>query len=585
MLKAENIASIRQYYFTNGLLWIIISVLIIRYFQLQILNFDKYSKKANTNRIRKVTLSSPRGLILDRKGRILVDNIPTYILNAIPGELSNKDTKFQFVADIIGIDPSIILTNYEKYYRGRFISTRLAKDLTFEQISKIEENKLNIEGIYYQQFPERAFPSKVNASHILGYVKEVDRDIRNSLNRKNDYELGDVIGWSGLERKYESYLKGKHGVQFFEVDAFGREVGFVDDFPPRDPEPGNDIITTIDMNIQNSLEQAMINKRGVIIVGLPKTGEILGAVSMPDYEPDLFTGRITEHDWRGILNHPDKPLVNRFNQGLYPPGSIVKMITEVALLDNVNFDPLNKIKCDGTFQFGDRIFGCWYTNGHGEMDLSSSIASSCDIYFYKTIKYYDFEILSDFYRKFGFGRLTGVDIQGESRGVVPTIDYMNKRYGRFGWSKGSLLNYSIGQGELLVTPIQVFNYTNLLATKGKTYKPHFVKDYSSVPSDTIDIPNETWDKIILDMAKVISDEKGTGKAADPKNINAKVFGKTGTAENPHGEDHAWFIGWMDFLNEKYSIVILLENAGSGGAIAAPIAKKIFNDIINLTNDL
>ena len=583
MLKAENIASIRQYYFTNGLLWIIISVLIIRYFQLQILNFDQYSKKANTNRIRKVTLSSPRGLILDREGRILVDNIPTYILNAIPGELSNKDVKLQFVADIIGIDPSIILTNYEKYYRGRFISTRLAKDLTFEQISKLEENKLNIEGIYYQQFPERAFPSKVNASHILGYVKEVDRDIRNSLNKKNDYELGDVIGWSGLERKYESYLKGKHGVQFFEVDAFGREVGFVDDFPPRDPEPGNDIITTIDMDIQNSLEKAMINKRGVIIVGLPKTGEILGAVSMPDYKPDLFTGRITEQDWREILNHPDKPLVNRFNQGLYPPGSIVKMITEVALLENINFDPLTKIKCDGAFQFGDRIFGCWYTNGHGEMDLSSAIAFSCDIFFYKTIKYYDFDILSDFYKKFGFGRLTGVDIQGESRGVVPTIDYMNKRYGRFGWSKGSLLNYSIGQGELLVTPIQVFNYTNLLATKGKTYKPHFVKDYSPVPSDTIDIPNETWDKIILDMAKVISDENGTGKAADPKKLNAKVFGKTGTAENPHGEDHAWFIGWMDFLNEKYSIVILLENAGSGGAIAAPIAKNIFNDIINLSN--
>ena len=583
MLKAENIASSRQYYFTNGLLWIIISVLILRYFQLQILNFDQYSKKANTNRIRKVTLSSPRGLILDREGRILVDNIPTYILNAIPGELSNKGAKFQFIADIIGIDSSIILTNYEKYYRGRFISTRLAKDLTFEQISKIEENKLNIEGIYYQQFPERAFPSKVNASHILGYVKEVDRDIRNSLNRKNDYELGDVIGWSGLERKYESYLKGKHGVQFFEVDAFGREVGFVDDFPPRDPEPGNDIITTIDMDIQNSLEKAMINKRGVIIVGLPKTGEILGAVSMPDYKPDLFTGRITEQDWREILNHPDKPLVNRFNQGLYPPGSIVKMITEVALLDNVNFDPLTKIKCDGAFQFGDRIFGCWYTNGHGEMDLSSAIAFSCDIFFYKTIKYYDFDILSDFYKKFGFGRLTGVDIQGESYGVVPTIDYMNKRYGRFGWSKGSLLNYSIGQGELLVTPMQVFNYTNLLATKGKTYKPHFVKDIASVPSDTIDIPNETWDKIILDMAKVISDEKGTGKAADPKKLNAKVFGKTGTAENPHGEDHAWFIGWMDFLNKKYSIVILLENAGSGGAIAAPIAKNIFNDIINLTN--
>ena len=582
MLKAENIASIRQYYFTVGVLWFLISVLIIRYFQLQILNFDKYSKKANTNRIRKVTLSAPRGLILDRGGRILVDNIPTYILNAIPGELSNRDEKFQFIANIIDIDSSILLKNYKKYYRGRFISTRLAKDLSFKQISKIEENKLDIEGIYYQQFPERAFPSIVNASHILGYVKEVDRGIRSTLSKKDDYELGDVIGWSGLERKYESSLKGQHGIQFFQVDAFGREVGFVDEFPPRNPEPGEDIITTIDMLIQKSLENAMINKRGVIIIGLPETGEILGAVSMPDFEPDLFTGRITEKDWNEILNHPDKPLVNRFNQGLYPPGSIVKMITEVALLDNNIFDPSNEIKCDGAFQFGDRIFGCWYTKGHGNMNLSSALSASCDIYFYKTIKYYDFDTLSEFYYMFGFGKLTGVDIQGESRGVVPTIAYMNKRYGRFGWSKGSLLNYCIGQGELLVTPMQVFNYVNLLATKGNTFKPHFVKGNSLIPSDTIQISNHVWEKIISDMAKVISDENGTGKAADPLNPNAKVYGKTGTAENPHGEDHAWFIGWMNYLKKKYSIVILLENAGSGGAIAAPIAKNIFDQIIKTT---
>ena len=585
MLKAENIASQRQYYFTISLLWFLIFILVFRYFQLQILNFDKYSKKANTNRIRKVTLSAPRGLILDRNGRILVENIPTYILNAIPGELSKRDEKFQFIADIIDIDHGIILKNFQKYYRGRFIPTRLAKDLSFEQISKIEENKLSLEGIYYQQFPERAFPSLVNASHILGYVKEVDRNIRKSLKRKNDYELGDVIGWSGLERNYENSLKGMHGIQFFQVDALGREVGYVDEFPPRDPEPGGDIITTIDLDIQNELETIMSNKRGVIIVGLPKTGEILGAVSMPDFEPELFTGRITESDWHQILNHPDKPLVNRFNQGLYPPGSIVKMITEVALLNNLNFNPMDEFRCDGAFQFGDRIFGCWYTKGHGNMNLSSAISLSCDIYFYKTIKYYDFDKLSSFYKMFGFGKPTGVDIQGESHGVVPTTDYMNKRYGRSGWSKGSLLNYCIGQGELLVTPMQVFNYTNLLATKGNTYKPHFVKNKVLVKTDTIKISDDIWDKIIIDMGKVISDEKGTGKGADPLNTNAKVFGKTGTAENPHGEDHAWFIGWMKYYEKSYSIVVLLENSGSGGSVAAPIAKYIFDKIIDFTDTI
>ena len=579
MLKAENIASQRQYYITISLLWFLITILIFRYFQLQILNFDQYSKKANTNRIRKVTLSAPRGLILDRNGQILVDNIPTYILNAIPGELKKREQKFKFLSEIIGVDQNIILKNYKKYYRGRFIPTRLAKDLSFEQISKIEENKLSFEGIYYQQFPERAFPSAVNASHILGYVKEVDKNIRGSLNKKNEYELGDVIGWSGLERKYESSLKGNHGIQFFQVDAYGREVGYVVEFPPRDPEPGQDIITTIDLQIQEVLEDVMAKKRGVIILGHPETGEILGAVSMPDFEPDLFTGRITESDWRQILNHPDKPLVNRFNQGLYPPGSIVKMITEVALMDNINFNPLDKFRCEGSFQFGDRIFGCWYTNGHGEVNLSSAISYSCDIYFYKTIKYYDFDKLSSFYKMFGFGRPTGVDIQGESQGVVPTIDYMNRRYGRSGWSKGSLLNYCIGQGELLVTPMQVFKYTNILATKGKSCKPHFVKSHLETKTDTIKISNDVWDRITMDMRKVIIDDNGTGKAADPLIPNAIVFGKTGTAENPHGEDHAWFIGWMEYFGRSYSIVVLLENSGSGGAVAAPVAKNIFEKII------
>ena len=200
MLKADNIASNKQYYFLICVVWTLIVILLVRYFQLQILNYDQYSKKANTNRIRKVTISAPRGLILDRNSEILVDNLPTYILNAIPGELSTKHKTFQFIANNIGIDSSIVSKNYKKYYRGRFIPTRLAKDLSFDQISRLEENKLNTKGVYYQQFPERAFPSIVNASHILGYVKEVDKEIRNSKSNPNQYELGDIIGWSGLEK-------------------------------------------------------------------------------------------------------------------------------------------------------------------------------------------------------------------------------------------------------------------------------------------------------------------------------------------------------------------------------------------------
>jgi penicillin-binding protein 2 len=393
-----------------------------------------------------------------------------------------------------------------------------------------------------------------------------------------------MIGWNGLEKKYESYLKGKRGVYFYEVDALGREVGYVEDLPPKRPEPGQNIITTLDINIQKKLENIMEGSRGVILVGIPETGEILGAVSAPDFKPDLFTGLMLEQDWQNILKHPDKPLINRFNQGLYPPGSIVKMITAVTLLNNQEFDPEVEQICEGSYQFGDRVFGCWLDRGHGRMNLTSAMLNSCDVYFYKSTHFFDLDILSNSFRRFGFGQPTQIDISGESSGLVPTASFMNKRYGRYGWSKGALLNISIGQGELLVTPIQVFNYVNLLATRGIAQTPHFVRVDQLPENIHPNLESNIWDRIVLDMRAVIVDEKGTGKSAQPNVPGFKVFGKTGTAENSHGESHAWFLGWAEYYDKKYSIVVLVENGGSGGTIAAPIAHQVFSQIINY-NDM
>jgi penicillin-binding protein 2 len=583
MLKADNLASFKQYIFVVAITWLLILILLLRYFQLQILGYDQYSKKANTNRIRKITTSAPRGLILDRNRQILVDNLPTYILNTIPGELVDKKTTFKTVSNTLGLDSNMISKNYKKYYRGKFIPTRLAKDLTFNQISRLEENRIDLEGIYYQQFPERYFPSKTRASHILGYVKEVNKEIRNSFLKRDEYELGDITGWSGLEKSYEEFLKGKRGVQFYQVDAFGREAGHITDFLPVDPEPGQNILTTIDINIQYIIEGLMSDKKGVVIVGIPETGEILGAVSAPDFKPDLFTGRISENDWKSVLSDPDKPLVNRFNRGLYPPGSIVKMVTAAALLDNQDFDPHKTEECLGAYQFGDRVFGCWNTEGHGSINLTSAISKSCDIYFYKTIDYYNLDVLSDFFMEFGFGQPVGIDIEGELKGIVPTVDYMNKRYGRSGWSKGALLNFCIGQGEILVTPIQVFNYINLIATRGNASLPHFVRLNKLKKNKFINIKEEHWDRLILDMKEVVMSPSGTGKNADPDITGLQLFGKTGTAENPHGDDHAWFIGWMELNGVRFSVVVLHENGGSGGTVAAPIARKIFENLVKENN--
>ena len=218
------------------------------------------------------------------------------------------------------------------------------------------------------------------------------------------------------------------------------------------------------------------------------------------------------------------------------------------------------------------------------MNLTSAMLNSCDVYFYKTTHYFDLDMLSNSFHKFGFGQPSQIDISGESSGLVPTANFMNKRYGRYGWSKGALLNISIGQGELLVTPIQVFNYVNLLATRGIAQTPHFVRVDQLPENIHPNLESNIWDRIVSDMRAVIVDEHGTGKSAQPNIPGFKVFGKTGTAENSHGESHAWFLGWAEYYDKKYSIVVLVENGGSGGTIAAPIAHQVFSHIINY-NDM
>ena len=580
MLKADNIVSHRQYQVARLFSLLIILLLIARYFQIQIIEHEIYRLKSNTNRIRKVTKNAPRGLILDRSGEILVDNYPVYVLTAIPGEMNDKKNQFNLIAKYIETDSSIIHSNYNKYYRGRFVPTRLAKDIGFSQLSNLEENKLNLAGVYYDQIPERYYPNKVKAPHLFGYVKEVDRLIRRDLSNRELYELGDLVGWSGLEKQYESYLMGKRGTYFFEVDASGREVGPASELVDTRPDPGYNIQTTIDHNLQFFIEKLMDNRKGVLLIGMPETGGILAATSSPDYSPDLFTGLTTESEWKNIKDDPNTPLINRYIQGTYIPGSIIKMITQIAILKDGNYDLNMTHYCPGFYQYGDRIYGCWVTNGHGNVNMIQAMSMSCDVFFYKAVQLIDIDKLYNTFKQFGFGKKTKIDIPNELAGLVPNKAYMYQRYGKYGWSKGSLLNFAIGQGEILVTPIQVLNYINLISTRGNSPNCHFVIVDNLPENSNPQLEEIIWKQVFEGMRSAIADKKGTGRKSDPKIDGLIIYGKTGTAENPHGDNHAWFVGWAEYLNEKYSIVVLLENGGSGGAVAAPLARKVFTEIIN-----
>ena len=553
-------------------------LLIYRFFQLQILNHDLYTKQADSNRIRAISLPSPRGLILDRNGAIIVDNFPTYIIYGIDAEIINKEKNYDIINKTTGIDISILEKNYKNNFRNRFLPIRLAKDLTILQLSRLEEKKHDLSGIIYKQFPERIFNDKIRASHVLGYLKEFDSEMLINTNN-NDYQLGDLVGWAGIEKQYESTLKGNKGVSYYQVDAFGRETEKIELNNSILPVPGKNILTTLDISLQSFIEREFKGKKGVVIVSNPKTGEILSLLSSPDYKPDLFTGLVSNDDWKEIINDPDKPLLNRASNGLYPPGSIFKMIVTLELLQKKIVSPDWSVFCTGEYEYFDRVHRCWDENGHGKINMEQAIAQSCDIYFYESIQKIKLDDLYLRAQQFGYGKRSNLDLPSEMIGRMPNRDFMNKLYGKWGWSKGALLNIAIGQGEILSTPIQMSNYVNLIATNGDTYPVHLVKsNINKLYQPEADL--ESWKIIQNAMREVVVGSKGTGKLSDPKIPGLIIYGKTGTAENPHGDPHAWYITYGEKNGEMISIVVLIENGGSGGTYATPISKNIYNFYFN-----
>jgi len=336
--------------------------------------------------------------------------------------------------------------------------------------------------------------------------------------------------------------------------------------------------TTIDTDIQSYVEEIMNGKRGSIIVGDPKTGEIVSYVNSPSYPPDLFTGATSLDEWNGILNDPDKPLLDRNSRGLYPPGSTLKMIVIAYILENGMVSPNKQVFCSGSYKYGNRSFGCWDEYGHGYVNLDKALIESCDVYFYQMIQDIPMDEWAKLCRKFGFGAKTGIDLPTESKGVVPTEEYFNDRFGKRGWTSGVKLNLSIGQGETIVTPLQLYHYINLIYSHGHTYQPHFAQNANLIETNINDISESTWNRINLLLDRIVNSKKGTGQLANPKIDGLRVAGKTGTAENPHGEPHAWFIGYAEKDNISRSFVVLFENAGHGGDISAPVAGQILNFI-------
>jgi penicillin-binding protein 2 len=557
---------------------------------LQIAKGKYYYRLSENNRIRIIPKRAPRGKILDRKDRILVNNIPTYTVSALPFEFEPKPEIVTRIESLLGITKDDIDRAVKRGGLSPYAPIPLKRNVDFATISFMQEHLLDYPGVIYEVEPQRDYPWHSHAAHALGYTGEISVPELRALYEKG-YKAGDFVGKMGIEKSYDEFLRGKSGADYVEVRVSGEIVGPVEGKQNLPPTPGADVVTTIDLGLQAYAETLMANvPAGTFIVMDPRNGEILAMVNRPSFDLDLFTGTISDSIWQ-LLNNPFfHPLLNRATQGTYPPASIYKLVTGLGAVDEGFVNARTHLEpCYGSLWYGDRWFNCWIRKGHGDINFVQAISQSCDVYFYQLALRLGLDKWSELSLKSGFGAITGIDIKPEAAGFVPSREYYNERYGgRRGWGAGVLLNLCIGQGEILVTPIQLARYICAIANGGTLYRPKLVREIRPSMDRPMIVETKAVGKIPasaeairivkLGMIAAVNEPYSTGSGAYVPGIT--VAGKTGTAQNPHGDDHAWFTCFAPAENPRIVILILIEGGGSGGAWA-PLASKFISYYFNI----
>ena len=569
--------ALRYSIFFSFIVFVTLTVL-LQLARLQLLNKNKFEKKSRKNSVKVLPIAAPRGIFFDRNFKPLVSNKPTYVIDIIPAYFDTS--AFTRFGDVLQFTPrikkKIVKAKFSVY--NKYKPLRVKEGLTFTEVNKINEFLDLLPGVEVNFQPSRDYSFGVNGAHIFGYLQEITAEQlkKNSV----EYSAGDLIGASGIERSYEKYLRGEKGKRYIVVDAKQRFVRYYDngrqDKPPR---KGNDLLLTIDKRTQQVAEKLLRGKKGAVVAIDLKSGGIIAMASAPTFDPaKLISASVDE--WRALVRDKNKPMFNRVTMSLYPPGSTVKPLEALAGLTTGTVTPRSTIICKGGLQYGNRFFGCDHV--HGKINLVESIEESCNTYYYLLFLKMGYPVWYKFMRLFGFGAKTGIDIYEEKTGLLPDSNYYNRRLGRRRWNNGMLLSLSIGQGEVSVTPLQLAKYVALIANEGSLTVPHLVQGY--IDSKTNQLNYFRFDKIEINLDKkklryvkkgmeeVVANQKGTAHNIYDKNL--PIAGKTGTAQNPHGENHALFIAYAPTDKPEIAVAVVVENAGYGSTHAAPIAYKI-----------
>jgi len=560
-------------------------VLLLRLWYLQILEGDRYFALSVNNRLRVRPVEAPRGFILDRHGEILVENRPTFDVYATPEDVTNPREVVATLAGILRISPQEIETRLLEGRERPHQPVLLRKGLDEGMVVSIEERKLELPGISLRVRPIRAYPSGGTAANLLGYVSEVNQ-AQLAREEYQDFRPGENIGQAGVEQRFDAFIRGIDGGEQVEVDARGRVLRLVNRIEPRS---GSNIYLTIDNRIQEAAEAAFAGKKGAVIAMNPTTGEILAMVSRPSYDPNLFAQRLSGEDWQRIVNDSSHPLQNRAFQAQYPPGSVFKLIVAIAGLESGALTPETRFYDSGSFTLGNARFDDWKKGGHGWLDLRGAIVNSCNVYFYQAGLRVGIEEIVRIARAFGLGDAPGLGLGDEAKGHLPNPQ--PRRRGQPGWSAGNTVVASVGQGPVVASPMQLLTMVSAIANGGTIHRPWVVRKVASLSGEILEqyepeavrhvpVRPETLAFIRQAMLGVVSE--GTGARARVPGI--PIGGKTGTAQVVRkGEgkgqadlkDHGWFVSFAPVDNPQIAVVILVENGGFGGLVAAPVAKAVY----------
>lgn len=582
--------------------FLLLLALLGRLAYLQIVSHEHFRTLSEDNRVRIEPVPPTRGLIFDRNGVLLAENLPSYRLDIVPEEVDDLEATLTRLAELIEIrDQDLQRFHRLRQRMHRFEGVPLRLHLNDQEVARFAINRHRFQGVDIQAGLTRHYPLRSQAAHAIGYVGRINENDLQVLDEKN-YRGTTHTGKTGIEKTYEDVLHGTVGYQQLETNAQGRTLRVLE---RQSPVPGSDLYLTIDARLQTAAEAAFGEFNGSAVAIDPRNGSVLALVSLPGFDPNPFVKGIEYERYQALQRNPDQPLFNRALRGQYPPGSTLKPFVGLAGLELGVVRPDSHVFCPGfyTLPGKERLYRDWKRSGHGHMDLHDSIAQSCDVYYYDLARSLGIDRMHDFLAQFGFGERTGIDIVGELPGLLPSSEW-KRRARNEPWFPGETLISGIGQGFNLATPVQLAAATAALATYGDLYQPHLVRALHAPGESELQpvfqpvarqIPHSdirNWDEVIRGMVDVVHGPRGTARAIG-RDLDYRIGGKTGTAQvfsMPQDEDyeydpeeiafrlrdHALFIAFAPAEAPRIAVAVVVENGGSGSGVAAPIARQILD---------